>query len=389
MFKVVVTHSDDPDSQAAVEEIVEQGLTDLAGVIPQAGILFAAIDFEYELILQHLHQVFPNLELIGCSTDGEMSSRLGFQQDSLTLMLFCSDTVKISAGVGSAAQKEPLAAAQQAVQQATADGTITPKLCIALPASYTADGSTTSGGQILKGLQLALGEEIPIVGGTAGDQYRFKKTYQFFGDQVLTDALPILLFSGEIEFSYGIACGWTPIGRKSIVTKSAGTSLYEIDGKPALEFYQRYLGNRPPTAENPLAVYENDRDLYYMRVPNHYDPETGAIQFLGDIPEQSTIQITDINRDEVIHAAEASFNNALANYPGESPQAVLVFSCCCRRWLLGTRAKEEYQLVKNAFSKALPICGFYTYGEFSPLEPQGSTYYHQETFVSLLLGTKI
>jgi hypothetical protein len=384
MFKVVVGHSDDPDSQSAVEEVLEQCSHDLEGDRPQAGVLFAAIDFEHSLILKHIHQAFPNLELIGCTTDGEMSSKLGFQQDSLTLMLFCSDTVTMSAGIGYSAKENPIAAAQQAVQQTHGDA----KLCIALPASYIADGSTTSGGEILKGLQLALGQQVPILGGTAGDQFRFKATYQFFRDAVLTDALPILTFGGSIQFSYGIGCGWTPIGRKSIVTKSQGTVLYEVDGRPAIEFYQRYLGDRPPSAENPLAVYEENlpNSTYYMRVPNAYDAESGSIYFLGDIPEQSMIQITGISRDDVIVASETSFNNALNNYPGTAPEAILLFSCCCRRWLLGTRASEEYQIVSHALPHAIPTCGFYTYGEFSPLRPQGSTYYHQETFVTLLLG---
>lgn len=388
MLKVVVGHSDDPDSQDAILEVLQQCVNDLAGVVPQAGILFTAIDFEHELILKEINQVFPEIDLIGCTTDGEASSVLGFQQDSLTLMLFYSDTVEISAGVGYGARENPFAAAQQAVQQATAKMTNSPKLCITVPASYTESGSTTNGELILQGLKLALGSQMPILGGTAGDQFRFQKTYQFFQNRVLTDSLPVLIFSGDIKFSYGIACGWQPIGRKSIVTKSEGTVLYEIDGSTAMEYYQRYLGDRPPTAEYPLAVYEGDSDRYYMRVPNTYNLETGSINFLGNVPENAIVQITDIRRDEVIAAAETSLQNALANYPGREPEAILLFSCCCRRWLLGTRAKEEYQLVKNALSQAIPICGFYTYGEFAPLEPHGSSYYHQETFVTVLLGTK-
>jgi hypothetical protein len=68
------------------------------------------------------------------TTDGEMSSKMGFGQDSLTLMLFCSDTVEIHAGVGISASKNPDSAASQAVQQATAKITAATKLCIALPA---------------------------------------------------------------------------------------------------------------------------------------------------------------------------------------------------------------------------------------------------------------
>ncbi|WGV28516.1 FIST signal transduction protein [Halotia branconii] len=388
MFKVVVGHSEDPESQDAILEVLEQCSQDLAGVIPQAGMLFAAIDFDHALILKEIDQVFPGIDLIGCTTDGEISSKLGFQQDSLTLMLFCSDTIEIRAGIGYGAKDNPLAAAHQAVQQATQKSTHTASMCISIPASYIADGSTTNGELILKGLKLALGSQVPILGGTAGDQFRFKKTYQFFGNEVLTDSLPVLIFSGDIQFSYGIACGWQPIGHKSIVTKAEGTVLYEIDGKSALEFYARYLGDRPPTAENPLAVYEGDSDRYYMRVPNTFDLEIGSINFLGDVPEQAIVQVTDISRDEVVAAAEVSLKNALKNYPGTEPEAVLLFSCCCRRWLLGTRAKEEYQLVKNLLSEEVPVGGFYTYGEFAPLEHQGSTYYHQETFVTLLLGTK-
>jgi hypothetical protein len=388
MFKAVVGQSEDPSSKDAAEEVLEQCLSALDGAIPRAGLLFAAIDFDHALVLQEIKRVFPILELIGCTTDGEMSSILGFQQDSLTLMLFCSDTVEIYAGVGHQIQKDAIAAAQQAIQQASQKSSAPTKLCITIPASYTADGSTTSGESILQGLELAMGHPVPIVGGTAGDQFRFQTTYQFFGTEVFTDALPVLLFSGDLQFSYGTGCGWQPIGQKSRVTKAEGTVLYEIDDKPAIEFYQRYLGDRQPTAENPLAVYEGDSSFCYMRVPNTYDAETGGINFLGNIPEQSIVQVTDISRDEVIAAAETSFKTALEHYPGTEPEAVLLFSCCCRRWLLGTKAKDEFQLVKNALKTQIPICGFYTYGEFAPLEAKGGNYYHQETFITLLLGTQ-
>lgn len=388
MLKVVVGHSDDPDSKDAVLEVLEQCLSALADVTPQAGILFSGIDFDYSLILQEIHRVFPAIELIGCTTDGEMSSVLGFQQDSLTLMLFASDTVEIHAGVGFKAQENAIAAAQQAVQQAMQKSQHPTKLCVTIPASYTAEGTTTSGESILHGLDLALGQQVPVVGGAAGDQFRFQTTYQFFGTEVFTEALPVLLFSGDLHFSFGIGCGFQPIGQKSIVTRAKGTVLYEIDGKPAIEFYQRYLGDRPPTAENPLVVYETESGNCYMRVPNTYDAQTGGINFLGNIPEQAVVQITVLSRDQAVEAAATSFKTALDRYPGTEPEAVLLFSCCCRRWLLGTRATEEYQLVKNALPKPIPICGFYTYGEFAPLEPHGANYYHQETFITLLLGTK-
>jgi hypothetical protein len=386
MLKVIIGHSEDPDSASAVEEVLQQCCKDLMGMAPSAGILFAAIDFDHAVILEEISRQFPGLELIGCTTDGEMSSKMGFQQDSLLLVLFCSDTVEIRAGIGYGASSDPIAAAKQAVQQVSGYSH-TPKLCIALPASYTESGATTDGEKLLKGLELAFSSPIPVIGGTAGDQYRLKKTYQFFGSKVVTDSLPILTFSGDILFSHGIACGWRPLGRKSLITKAKGNVLYEVDGMTAVEFYHRYLGDRLPTAENPLAIYEDESDYYYVRVPNTCNSD-GSINFLANIPEQASVCVTDCSRDEIISASLTSFQTALQNYPGQKLDAVLVFSCCCRRWLLGTRSKEEYELIENAIPNMAPIGGFYTYGEFAPLEPQGGNYFHQETFITLLLGTE-
>lgn len=387
MLKVVIGHSEDPDSICAVEEVLQQCEQDLMDMAPSAGILFAAIDFNHAVILEEISRVFPFLELIGCTTDGEMSSKLGFGQDSLVLVLFCSDTVEIRAGVGYAASFDPIAAAKQAVQQAIQSTTTTTKLCIALPASYTESGATTDGEMLLKGLELAFSSQVPVIGGTAGDQYRLKSTYQFFGSKVLTDSLPILTFGGDIIFSHAISCGWRPLGRESMITKAEGNILYEVDGITAVEFYQRYLGDRLPTAENPLAVYEGDNERYYMRVPNTCNID-GSINFLANIPQQARVRVTESSRDEIVAASLTSFQTALQNYPGNKLDAVLIFSCCCRRWLLGTRSKEEYELIQNALPYEVPICGFYTYGELAPLEPQGTTYFHQETFITLLLGTQ-
>jgi hypothetical protein len=79
---------------------------------------------------------------------------------------------------------------------------------------------------------------------------------------------------------------------------------------------------------------------------------------------------------------------ALENYPGREPEAALLVSCASRRKILGTRTKEEYQIVKNCLTKALPSCGFYSSGEIAPLEQKGQTEFHNKTFVTLLLGTK-
>ncbi|MCW5316762.1 hypothetical protein GTQ43_23975 [Nostoc sp. KVJ3] len=384
MFRVVVGHSDDPDSENAIAEVLQECSRSLAETIPQAGILFTAIEFDHVLILQRIQNAFPGIELIGGTTNGEISSILEFQQDSLTLMLFASDEVEIHSGIGRGISKNPALAAQEAIAQAKAKTASSPQLCLTFPDSLTSNGVL-----ILEGLKQSLGD-VPIIGGMAADDYTFTKTYQFFQGEVLSDSIPVLLFSGQLLFSHGVASGWTPISQRRRVTKVDGNVVYEIDGQRALDFYQYYLGEErfaSNYAIHALAVFE-DRDRFYLRAPNGYDQQSGSVKFFLDIPEQAVVQITDTTRDNILSASETSLKNALANYPGVQPTAALLISCAARRRILGTMTREEYQLVKTHLPEALPCCGFYAFGEIAPLVMGGQTQFHNKTFVTLLVGTK-
>lgn len=411
MFKVVIGHSNDPDSTMAIQETLAQCHVDLAGERPQAALLFAAPDFDHSLILTKIHQTFPDIQLIGCTSDGEMSSVLDFQQDSVSLMLFCSDEVVFHAAIGrdlskNSNQETYRIAYETAIQakshiqsqlqskkisldKTDADPNADPKntdvktICITVPESLT-----ISSGEMVKGLSHGLGKAIPVIGGTAGDQWQFKGTYQFYGTEVVQDSLPILLMSGNLHFGVGASTGWTPIGKKGIVTKVDRNVLYEIDGQPALLFFQRYLGNLRPSPEYRMAVFEPNGKHWYMRTFNgHYAADIGSITFLADIPDLAEVQLVGANRDEIVSSAQISAQTALENYTGKQPIAAILFSCTGRMQVLGTRTQEEFAIVKAVLPPHLPCCGFYTYGEIAPSPGEDETLFHNETFVTLILGT--
>ncbi len=384
MFDAVVGHSDDPDASSAVAEILEHCLKALSGQKPQAGVLFSAVDFDHGLILQAINQTFPELLLIGGTSDGEISSVLGFQQDSVTLMLFCSDEVEFSAAVGRSVSQDPIAIAQKTVETAAAALTSAPCLCVTCPESLT-----TSGVTILEGLKQGLGKEVPIVGGTTGDQWKFEGTYQFFGTEVLSDSVPVLLMGGNLRVGYGVQSGWTPIGKTGTITKAQSNTLYEVDGQPALSFYHNFAGDSRPSPEHRLAVFEANSDRWYMRTSSgKYDEEAGSICFFADMPEQAQIRVVGATREEIIDSAAVSMETALAHYPGDEPVAVLFFSCTGRIHVLGTQTQLEYERARALTTVPLTCCGFYTYGEIAPLYPGGETQFHNETFVTVVLGTR-
>ena len=187
---------------------------------------------------------------------------------------------------------------------------------------------------------------------------------EFAGDVVTGDALAILLFAGPVAFSFGVETGWRCVGPRATVTRTSAAGVLEIDGRPALEFYERYLGAGQPPAANPLAVFEAPgSDSFYLRTPMTYDRDRGSISFFGAIPEGASVQLTMAGTDEIFEGTRASIADALAGFPaGARPDGALLFSCATRKFLLGTRAGREIELVREILGDAVPIGGFYCHG---------------------------
>ena len=174
MLTAVVGHSEETEPGEVADEVLEQCRAKLGATPARAGLLFAAIDFDHQVILDAIGRRYPGLELIGCTTDGEVSSELGFCEDSATLILFASDTVDITAGVGRGLSRDVVGACRAAVQQSKGKTQKPPRLCLSAPEGLTAEGQS-----ITATLQDAVGVDVPIVGALAGDQWRLKSTRQF------------------------------------------------------------------------------------------------------------------------------------------------------------------------------------------------------------------
>ncbi|NQU72450.1 MAG: FIST C-terminal domain-containing protein [Rhodospirillales bacterium] len=386
MFFAVVAHSEDIDAQGILEDLLDQCRDELGDRVPQAAILYCTIDLEHDQLVQGIDDAWPGIALVGCTTDGEFSSRIGYREDSAALILLGSDTVEITAGLGRDVSKDITAACVQAIASATSGIAKPPALCITLPESLT-----TSGQQIVEALGQGLGPNVPVVGATAGDSFLLTGTHQFSGREVCSDSVPILLFSGPLLYSVAVASGWKPMGEPGLVTRSAGTVVHEIDGLPAIDFYRQRLGEQAvPGPEIPLALLDGQGAVECLRATAaEYVQGTGAITFLGDVREGAMVQITVANRSAILNGCEESISKAFAGYPhGKTPAAALVFSCAARKLLLGTHTSEEIGIVQSVIGAQVPVCGFYGYGEIGPRDNDDpASKYHNETFVSLVLGS--
>ncbi|WP_431269202.1 FIST signal transduction protein [Dankookia sp. P2] len=116
-----------------------------------------------------------------------------------------------------------------------------------------ADGLRVNGSALAEGLAAALGPGVPVTGGLAGDGPHFGATLVGAGahmpQQRLVAALG--LYGDALRLGHGSAGGWEAFGPARRVTWSAGNVLRELDGAPALDLYERYLGRKPPAFPAP------------------------------------------------------------------------------------------------------------------------------------------
>ncbi|WP_106746235.1 FIST signal transduction protein [Yoonia maritima] len=380
MLKVVIGWSDEPDTGEATKFALDMAVASLDGQSAQAAMVYAGVDFDLDVVAKEINARFPELLVVGCTTDGEIAGGEGFLEDSLVITLFASDSIQFTVGIGRNAIADPLTAAKDAVAMAQSSSEIAPSLCISL-----LEGLGTNIHHLVEGIRSAVGADVPVVGGAAGDQLRFEGTRQMCGDVVTSDAVVVLMLHGPLVISTGVSTGYTPLGQSHPVTKADGPVVHQIDHRPAADLYADYL--QQPSIFYPLAVQDETRQSLVLSSPLNFDADTGAIHMVNPVAQDSMVQLATASREEIVDAARNSVGQAFAGFGEGKVDAALLFSCAGRRATLGTRTGEEYAAIKNVIGENVPTAGFYCYGEIAPDFNGGQPLTHTNAFVAVLLGT--
>jgi hypothetical protein len=240
-----------------------------------------------------------------------------------------------------------------------------------------------NGSELVRGLNANLESSVVVTGGLAGDGDRFKDTWVLDRDGGQPQRVCAVGFYGDrIRVGHGSKGGWDIFGPERLVTRSNGNVLYELDGKPALALYKRYLGDRaaglPATALLfPLALRASTSDpKTLVRTVLAVDEAAQSMTFAGDVPEGHRAQLMRANFDRLIGgASEAALHTRHATHAlpasNASPASngatlAIAISCVGRRLILGERTEEELEAALHDLPHGTRQVGFYSYGEISP-----------------------
>ena len=319
-------------------------------------------------LIEEIVDACPRSHVMGCSTAGEIHGS-EISDDSLVIAAVRFDKTRLLTAHAAVHTPKDSYAAGRAI----ADNLHQPALRGLLVLS---DGLNVNGSELVKGLNDTLGGHVVVTGGLAGDGTDFKRTW------VIKDRAPqsgyvtaIGFYGDHVRVGHGSRGGWDKFGPERRVTKSDGNILYELDGRPALQLYKEYLGDRsaglPATGLLfPLAIRSSNTDgKVLVRTILAVDEAAQSMTFAGDLPEGVFAQLMRANFDRLIQGASEAATLTLHNQEHEgtsSPTLSIAISCVGRRLVLGERTEEEIEATLDILPNGSRQVGFYSYGEISP-----------------------
>jgi hypothetical protein len=253
------------------------------------------------------------------------------------------------------------------------------------------DGSFTNGSKLAKGMNAAAQENLIITGVLCGDAARFETTVTSYNEKPREGKIVAIGFYGEtLEVTFATNGGWIPFGPEREVTKSKGNILFELDGKPALDLYKTYLGEKSKELPGaallyPMKVKSTDGEKSIVRTILNINEEENSMILAGDILEKSKVQLMMTNADSIVNAAEICATQAI-ELRKNKPELAILISCIGTKLVLDQRVEEEVEEVIEVVGKDTTICGFYAYGEIAPFNGEMNCQLHNQTIAITLIS---
>jgi hypothetical protein len=326
-----------------------------------------------------LKRMFPQAHVVGCSTGGQiLGDDISDETIAAVALRFDATRLGLAAEMLDGAETSRSCGERIGRQLRAED----------LSGIFVlSDGLNVNGSDLVAGITAVVGSHVPLSGGLAGDGAEFGETLVGADSPPRSRLVAAVGFYGpHIRIGHGNAGGWDVFGPRRKVTRSKGNVLAELDGEPALDLYERYLGDEAQGLPGtgllfPLQVYDPNRpDHVVVRTILAVDRETRSMTFAGDVPEGWMAQLMRGNFQRLAAGSGDAARQAgerVRNVDGEGV-AVLV-SCIGRRLLMGQRIADEVEAAGAELDAGLSRLGFYSYGEISPHAASGCCELHNQT----------
>ena len=271
----------------------------------------------------------------------------------------------VPVGIGTSTSSDPRAAGRSAADEALFDVDREGSHAVLL---LFVDSESGDQAEIVDGAYEIAGGRIPLAGGAAGGEARA----QFADGQPLSGSVVAVSIASQAPIGVGIAHGCVPRGTPSIVTRSHGHVLLQLDGRPAEAVYLEKLGmGDVPLSDNDFEAIAMAHPLAQPELHGGVRPRYvrgrapgGGLICATSIEANAAVDVCEQKPEEIVRSAVAAVDEALGQLSGPA-EAALIFDCAARSARFGNPlASREVGSIISSFGDPPPaIAGTYTRGE--------------------------
>lgn len=236
-----------------------------------------------------------------------------------------------------------------------------------------ADAFACDGEALLDALQGSTPPHWRLFGGTAGDDWTFRGTRIFSGQEILEGAAVMVGLFTDVAPSIAAHHGFCAVdaGRELTITEIEGNRLKKLDDAPAAEVYSGELVRlglmRPGTDPVPvMAKHELGAKTMHgelkIRAPLGVE-DGGVVRLASSLPVGTIVRVVTASADQLMDAARNVSTRALETFDGRAVRGALVFDCAARLQLLGPRYSQ--QVTAFLGGRNFPMVGMACYAEIA------------------------
>ena len=238
--------SNNDDYKLAIQEAVSAAKNGLEGKTPNfAHVIYVSEDHHDEIIETIRKEIGPGVKIYGITSNSIITNDGIIEANKFAIGVLLSADENISYGMGTIDldnAKTPEEAGKKTIMAAIKDAG---KSAREKPDMILYMGTTKRGeeNQIMDGIAEVVGDDIPVVGGNAKDfGAKFANNWRQFTEKETFSNGLILVAVYANKIGWGFESTFRLTDKKGIVTKSDGFRIAEIDGRPALDVYNEWVG---------------------------------------------------------------------------------------------------------------------------------------------------
>jgi hypothetical protein len=236
-----------------------------------------------------------------------------------------------------------------------------------------ADGLATNGSEFVRGLNEIFEDRVIVTGALASDSPTEEPWVLKSGAPKPSFVSAVGLYGNHVEVSTGQGGGWTVFGPERRITRTEGLNLYELDGSPALELLERYLGEYaselPGAAHHlPIAIQERNEltEVEIARTAIDVDEEHQSLRLTGEVTEGARVHLARPCHEKLVAGANDAASAVMLTADEDATTFAFAVSHTGRRLAMGTRTEEELDIMLARLPDDTLQAGLYGLGELAP-----------------------